>query len=125
MDKINLNLYGLNFQKQVEKKEDENKAQNKENASVNADGKKVDSEAIYSAMNLTAAQNNAAVLGNALTIDPKKYLDDASIARIQGSMGEFENKTAEMANVIAAEFPGISEAQALALAARATLQTLE
>ncbi len=124
MDKINLNLYGLNFQKQVEKKEDENKTQNKENAPVNADSKKVDSEAIYSAMNLSAAQNKAAVLGSALTIDPKKYLDDASIARIQGSMGEFENKAEEMANVIKAEFPGISEAQALALAAQATLQTL-
>lgn len=125
MDKINLNFYGLNFQKQVEKKEDENKAQNKENAPTNADSKKVDSDAIYSAMNLTAAQNRAAVLGNALAIDPKKYLDDASIERIQGSVAEFVEKTENTANVFAAELPGLSESQILALAAQATLQTLE
>ena len=124
MDKINLSLYGLNFQKQVEKKEDEknNVAENK--APVQQEGKKVDSEAIYSAMQLSAAQNKAVVLGNALTIDPKKYLDDESIARIQASMGDFENSVEDMTNVIKAEFPGLSEAQAAALAAKAVLQTM-
>lgn len=122
MDKINLNLYGLNFQKQVEKKEEEKKAEDK--APAKQEGKNVNSEAIFDAMQLSAAQNKAVVLGNALTIDPKKYLDDESIARIQGFMGDFESKTEDLANVIAAEFPGLSEAQIMALAARATLQTL-
>ena len=122
MDKINLNLYGLNFQKQVEKKEEEKKAEDK--APAKQEGKNVNSEAIFDAMQLSAAQNKAVVLGNALTIDPKKYLDDESIARIQGFMGDFESKTEDLANVIAAEFPGLSGAQIMALAARATLQTL-
>jgi len=124
MDKINLNLYGLNFQKQVEKKEDEKKAKGDENKPTEAQNKQVDSEAIYGAMQLSAAQNKAVVMGNALAIDPKKYLDDESIARIQNSIGEFDNATEDVAGVIKAEFPGLSEAQAMALAAEAVLQAL-
>lgn len=123
MDKINLNLYGLNFQKQVEKKEDEKQAE-KDKAVVQQEAKNVDSEAIYSAMQLSAAQNKAIVLGNALAIDHSKYQNDETIARIQGFMGDFESKTEDMANIIAAEFSGLSEAQIMALAAKAALKTL-
>lgn len=124
MDKINLNLYGLNFQKQVEKKEEEKKASAEEKAPAHPEEKHVNSDAIFGAMQLSAAQNKAVVFGNALTIDPRKYLDDESIARIQASVGEFVDSADEIANIIAAELPGLSEAQVNALAARAVLQTL-
>ena len=124
MDKINLNLYGLNFQKQVEKKEEEKKTSAEEKAPVNSEEKQVDNEAIYNAMQLSAAQNKAVVMGNALAIDHSKYQNDESIARIQASMGKFEGTVEDMVKVIAAEFPGLSEAQVNALAASAVLQTL-
>lgn len=52
------------------------------------------------------------------TIDPSKYVDNESAARIAGFMAQFEDIVAENLTAINAEFPDMSEGakQAMALA---------
>ena len=55
-------------------------------------------------------------------INPKDYLDDASIARIQASMQNFTGVVDSYTNAVQAELPGISANQAQALALRAVMK---
>jgi len=122
MDKINLNLFGLNYQTQVEKKEEETKAEDKK-APLNEGVKEnKNPDAIFEAMKLSAAQN--AAFAGVKAINPRDYLDDASIARIQGSMALFTDKVEEYSNVVKAEFPNLTEAQVQELALQAVLKQI-
>ncbi len=119
MNKINLNLYALNYQNQVEKKAGQ-KAEEKQAPIENAGQKKAESGAILDAMALSGAQNMAFAGIN--KVNPKDYLDDASIARIQASMQNFTGAVENYTSAIQAELPGISANQAQALALRAVMK---
>jgi len=60
----------------------------------------------------------SAAVGAPKTVDPSKYVDKASEARIAGFMAGFEDVVATNLATISKEFPGMSDgtAQALALA---------
>lgn len=120
-NKINLNFYGVNYQKAIqEKKETEEK---KEETTVsNQNEKNVNPNEVLSAMALSGAQNKAFAGLNA--INPKDYLDDASIARIQNSVSTFENIFENYMNIIEAEFPHLSDTQKQALAQQVALKSL-
>ncbi len=120
-NKINLNFYGVNYQKAIqEKKEAEEKKD--ETVVLNKDEKNVNPNEVLSAMALSGAQNKAFAGLNA--INPKDYLDDASIARIQNSMAVFEHAFDNYMNIIEAEFPHLSDAQKQALAQQVALKSL-
>lgn len=119
-NKINLNFYGVNYQKAVgEKKEAEVKNEEK---AAETPKKQVAANEILDAMALSGAQNIAFAGLNA--INPKDYLDDASIARIQNSMLAFTGNVNNCLNAINAEFPNLSEAQKQELALQTALNTL-
>lgn len=117
-NKINLNFYGVNYQKAVqdkkeaEVKEEEKTAQNRQEKNVKADE-------VLNAMALSGKQNIAFAGINA--INPKDYLDEASIARIQNSMVTFGNKVADYLEAVENEFPNLPDAQKQALAYQAVL----
>ncbi len=120
MNKINnLNLYALNYQNQVEKKPDK-KAEEKQAPLENAGQKKAQTGALLDAMTLSGVQNMTFAGIN--RINPKDYLDDASIARIQASMQNFTGVVDSYTNAVQAELPGISANQAQALALRAVMK---
>lgn len=121
MDKINLNLFGLNYQTHVEKK-DEKKAEEKDAPKAQTSDKNVEQGAVLDAMALSGAHNLAFQKIN--QINPKDYLDDASIARIQGSMVAFTGNVEKYANIIAEEFPNLSNAQIQELALKAVLKNV-
>ena len=50
------------------------------------------------------------------TIDPSKYVDEASAKRIAGFMSQFEDIVAANLSAISAEFPGMSDSSKQALA---------
>lgn len=117
-NKINLSFYGVNYQKAVqdkkeaEVKEEEKTAQNRQEKNVKADE-------VLNAMALSGKQNIAFAGINA--INPKDYLDEASIARIQNSMVTFGNKVADYLEAVENEFPNLPDAQKQALAYQAVL----
>ncbi len=120
-NKINLNLYGVNYQKatgekkETEVKEEEKTAQKQETKNAKADD-------ILNAMALSGKQNIAfAGIG---AVNVKDYLDDASIARIQNSMITFGNKLDNYLNTIEEEFPNLSETQKQQLAYQAVLRNM-
>ncbi len=119
MDKINLNLFGLNYQTHVEKK-DEKKAEEEKQTLAKAEEKNVEQGAILDAMALSGAHN--LTFRGINQINPKDYLDDASIARIQGSMTAFTGNVEKYTDIISKEFPSLSEAQVQALALKAVLK---
>lgn len=119
MDKINLNLFGLNYQTNVEKK-DEKKAEEDKKASVEAHNKGVETEDILNAMKLSGVQNLAFAGLN--QVNPKDYLDDESIARIEGSMVAFTSTLEKYMEALRAEFPNLSEGQIQALALKAAMK---
>jgi len=119
MDKINLNLFGLNYQTHVEKK-DEKKADEEKNTPAQTSDKNVEQGAILNAMALSGAHN--LTFAGINQINPKDYLDDASIARIQGSMTAFTGNIEKYTDIISKEFPGLNEAQIQALALKAVLK---
>lgn len=118
-NKINLNFYGLNYQKAVEEKK-KNEVKEEEKPVVQPETKNVDAKEVLDVMALTGAQNIAFAGLN--TINPKNYLDDASISRIQGSMPVFEKAVENYLNIIEAEFPNLSDAQKQELAYQAVLK---
>lgn len=118
-NKINLNLFGLNYQKALEEKK-EIKAKEEEKPVVQPETKNVDAKEVLNAMALSGAQNIAFAGLN--TVDPKKYLNDESIERIQKSMPAFENLMENYMNIIEAEFPNLSETQKQELAQKAVLK---
>ena len=118
-NKINLNFYGLNYQTAVEEKK-KNEVKAEEKPVVQPETKNVDAKEVLDAMALTGAQNIAFAGLN--TINPKNYLDDASISRIQGSMPVFEKAVENYLNIIEAEFPNLSDAQKQELAYQAVLK---
>jgi len=118
-NKINLNFYGLNYQKAVEEKK-KNEVKEEEKPVVQPETKNVDAKEVLDAMALTGAQNIAFAGLN--TINPKNYLDDASISRIQGSMPVFEKAVENYLNIIEAEFPNLSDAQKQELAYQVVLK---
>ncbi len=120
MDKINLNLFGLNYQTHVEKK-DEKKTEEKDTPKAQTSEKNVEQGAILDAMALSGAQN--LTFRGINQINPKDYLDEASIARIQGSMAAFTGNVEKFADIIAQEFPNLSNAQIQELALKAVLKS--
>lgn len=50
------------------------------------------------------------------TVDPSKYVDAESEARIAAFMGQFEDIVAQNLAAITSEFPGMSEKSAMAVA---------
>lgn len=118
-NKINLNLFGLNYQKTLEEKK-EIKAKEEEKPAVQPETKNVDAKEVLNAMALSGAQNIAFAGLN--TVDPKKYLNGESIERIQKSMPAFENLMENYMNIIEAEFPNLSETQKQELAQKAVLK---
>lgn len=118
-NKINLNLYGLNYQKAVEEKK-QTEVKEEEKPAVQPETKNVDAKEVLNAMALSGAQNIAFAGLN--TVDPKKYLNDESIERIQKSMPAFENIMENYMNIIEAEFPHLSETQKQELAEKAVLK---
>lgn len=119
MDKINLNLYGLNYKTNVEKKDDKKAEADKQPASQNA-SKNVEPRALLDAMSISGAQN--LVFSGINQVNPKDYLDDEAIARIQASVLEFANTIESLSKQIEAEFPNLSEAQREQLALQAALK---
>lgn len=119
MDKINLNLFGLNYTNNVVKKE-ETKAEEKPGKKAEGGAKKeAETGALLDAMALSGAQNLAFAGVN--QINPKDYLDEESIARIQNSMLQFTGSVEKYMNLIEAEFPGLTEAQVQELALKTVL----
>lgn len=118
MDKINLNLYGLNYQTNVEKKDDK-KAEDKQAPAQNT-GQNVEPKALLDAMAISGAQNLA--FSGINKINPKDYLDDEAIARIQQSVFEFATTIEQLSKQIEIEFPNLSEAQIEQLALQTILK---
>lgn len=121
MDKINLNLYGLNYQSQVQKKDDK-KAEEEKQPAVETKGKDVETGALLDAMALSGVQN--LTFAGLNQINPKDYLDDESIARIQAAMPMFTGAVERFTKVIEEEFPGLNEAQVQELALQAAVKTV-
>lgn len=120
MDKINLNLYGLGYQTGVEKKDDK-KAEDKQPATKDT-GKNVEPGKMLDAMAISGAQN--LVFSGVNQVNPKDYLDDEAVARIQASVHEFANAIETYSNQIAAEFPNLSPAQREQLALQMVLKNV-
>ena len=117
-NKINLNFYGVNYRKAVQDKK-EGKVKEEEKTAQNQQGKNVAADEVLNAMALSGKQNVAFAGINA--INPKDYLDEASIARIQNSMTTFGNKVADYLEAVENEFPNLPDAQKQALAYQAVL----
>ncbi len=120
-NKINLNFYGVNYQKPLQDKK-EAEVKEEEKTVQNNQGKNVAADEVLNAMALSGKQNIAFAGVNA--INPKDYLDEASIARIQNSMLTFTGNVENYLNVIDAEFPNLSDAQKQALAYQAVLKNM-
>lgn len=119
-NKINLNFYGVNYQKPLQdKKEAETKEEEK---TVQNQHKNVAADEVLNAMALSGKQNIAFAGVNA--INPKDYLDETSIARIQNSMHTFAGNVDSYLNAIEAEFPNLPDAQKQALAYQAVLKNM-
>lgn len=117
-NKINLNFYGVNYQKPLQDKK-EAEVKEEEKTVQNNQGKNVAADEVLNAMALSGKQNVAFAGINA--INPKDYLDEASIARIQNSMTTFGNKVADYLEAVENEFPNLPDAQKQALAYQAVL----
>ncbi len=117
-NKINLNFYGVNYRKAVQDKK-EAEVKEEEKTAQNQQGKNVAADEVLNAMALSGKQNVAFAGINA--INPKDYLDEASIARIQNSMTTFGNKVADYLEAVENEFPNLPDAQKQALAYQAVL----
>jgi len=120
-NKVNFNLYGINYQKAFEDKK-ETKAKDEEKPAVGAENKNVSANEVLDAMALSGLQNKAFAGLN--SFNTKKYLDDASVARIETSMPAFENAVENFLNIIEAEFPHLSDAQKQELAYQAVLKNM-
>ena len=97
--------YGYNTQSKAEKETEEAKvAAGNEKPQLSADD----------VLNFMA---QSAVVGTPKTVDPSKYVDKESEARIAGFMAGFEDIVATNLAAISQEFPGMSDGakQALAL----------
>lgn len=117
-NKINLNFYGVNYRKAVQDKK-EAEVKEEEKTAQNQQGKNVAADEVLNAMALSGKQNVAFAGINA--INPKDYLDETSIARIQNSMTTFGNKVADYLEAVENEFPNLPDAQKQALAYQAVL----
>lgn len=120
-NKINLNFYGVNYQKALKEKQ-ENQVKEEEKTAVKPEGKKVDADRVLNAMALSGKQNIA--FAGLSSINPKDYLDDASIDRIQKSMVAFTGEVDNYLDAIENEFPNLSSAQKQALAYKAVLNNM-
>ena len=106
MDKINLNLFGLNYQTHVEKK-DEKKAEEKDAPKAQTSDKNVEQGAVLDAMALSGAQNLAFQGIN--QINPKDYLDDLSLFQtaqlgFEASFDYSDNLTQIVSSIIYSEY---------------------
>ena len=117
-NKINLNFYGVNYRKAVQDKK-EAEVKEEEKTAQNQQGKNVAADEVLNAMALSGKQNVAFAGINA--INPKDYLDETSIARIQNSMTTFGYKVADYLEAVENEFPNLPDAQKQALAYQAVL----
>lgn len=116
MDKVNLNFYGLNFNKPVAKEEDK-KPVLEEEQEVKPEQKQVADKDMLDAMVLSGAQNKAFVSGVANLPDVQKYVDAESAQRIAGYVAGFE----KMYDTGMAELKGNPAAEKIVLS---TIETM-
>lgn len=109
---INVNTQGVGgFYGYGEKPKTEEKETKEAEVSVNAEKTQLPADKVLEYM----AQSAISIAPK--TVDPSKYVDEESKARIAGFMAEFEDIVAANLKAISDEFPGMSESaqQALAL----------
>ncbi len=101
--------YGYETPSKAKEKETKEKEISTENQKNPVPADKVLNYMAQSAVGMTTAKK---------ALDPSKYVDEESAARIAGFMAQFEDIVAENLSAISAEFPEMSESakQTLALA---------
>lgn len=105
---INVNSQGIgnSYGYETKTKAEEKEAKKAETAPAGAEQKQVSADAVLNFM----AQSAVSVAPTTTkTIDPSKYVDDASAARIAGFISSFEDKVAEGLAAFDKEFPGMSD----------------
>ena len=105
---INVNTQGVggSYGFGAKSKSDSEEAKDTEKKPVASQTKSVAADDVLSFMAQSAVANTAAA-GTTKTIDPAKYVDDASAARIAGFMAGFEDKVAEGLANFDKEFAGV------------------
>lgn len=110
---INVNTQGIGgFYGYGEKPKTEEKETKQAEINVGAEKKQVPADQVLNYL----AQSAISVAPK--TVDPSKYVDKESEARIAGFMADFEDIVAANLSAISQEFPGMSEGaqQSIALA---------
>lgn len=110
---INVNAQGVGSASGfgAKPKTETEKDEKKETAPVGAEQKPVSPDKVLNYM-----ANSAVVTVAPKTVDPSKYVDEASAERIAGFMADFENIVASNLQAIVGEFPDMSPEAAMALA---------
>ncbi len=74
--------------------------------------KSVSPDQVFNYLSASANSVAASVVSKGQTLDPSKYVDEASRARIASFMGSFEDKVAEGLKAFDKEFSGVSVSDA-------------
>ena len=111
---INVNAQGINGSAGFGKKaKPEQKEETEKEVTVAAQKNPVAADKVLSFM----AQSAVAVApATTKALDPSKYVDEASAARIAGFMAQFEDKVAEGLKAFDAEFPGVEVSESTKMA---------
>ena len=113
---INVNTQGVGAKVGYgAQKREEKEVEQKAEKSVNPEKPQVSADKVFDFLSA-----NAASVVPKKTVDPAKYVDDASAARIAAFMGGFEEAVAANLAAISADFPKMSEGAKMNVALKQT-----
>ena len=117
--KVMFGEYSIGAKSSGAKKDDLKNETPKTVLNAEVKGTDVSPEKVLNTLDIQGAYNRAQVFrSEKKEVNPSDYLSDERIADIEAMMDKFDNGVNSMAESIRAEFPGLSDESAYALAAK-------